>query len=78
MFNSDNSELFRATITKAHNKYIVADYHSNHSIEYSDILDAKAAALLIESGIGIEALTDQMVFSFKIQLIKNSKDEKKN
>ncbi|MBU1537581.1 hypothetical protein KKF84_19865 [Myxococcota bacterium] len=77
--NSPHSiDLLRASITKSDDKYIVADLHSEESLIFSDILDAQAAALLIESGVTIAELDESMILQFKIQLIRKTRTRSVN
>ena len=57
-------------ITKTDNKYIVMDYIAEKTIEFEDIMDAKTAIMLMESGFQVEELTPSLIVSFRIQLLQ--------
>lgn len=78
MFNPNSHDFFKTTITKTDDKYVVADYKSEGSLVFTDLMDAKAAALLIEAGIPILDLDDMTIMQFKLQLIAKASHKSVN
>jgi len=62
-------------ITKNDNKYTVLDYNAETTIEFDNIMDAKTAIMLVESGFKVGELTASLILSFRIQLLQAVKTQ---
>ncbi len=70
MFRAIGANLSLVSITKIEDRYIVADQLFDHSLEFTDLQDAKVAAFLVDVGVPINALDEQTVFFFKLELLQ--------